>query len=195
MKRDYINIYNQIAECATAIGWTYKIQLQQAEVNTKLARFIKWASIILTAFVSISALCAALKMFNITDIQANFLTAIIGILATIAVGLDNKIDYSSLAKENVKCGASCRDIFKSYRSLLIDIKSGKLKSYDEISKKRDQLQHRELELFSKAPITFRRAVKKAESRLMHAHDNQTTETEIKNILGDSYILDESDFED
>lgn len=195
MKREFEFIYKQIAECGTAVGWTYKIQLKQAEVNSTYSRYIKWASVILSAVVTISALSAALKIFNISEVLADFITALIGVFATAAVGLDNKLDYSTLAKENIKCGAECRDIAKSYRSLLTDIKSGVLKDYDEIVKRRDDLQRQELELFSSAPITFQRAVKQAEKQLMEAHDNQTTESEIRNILGDSYILKEEDFED
>lgn len=195
MKRDFIIIYNQIAECATAVGWTYKIQLKQAEVNTTFSRRIKWASVILSAIVSVSAISAALKIFNISDVLADFITALIGIFATAAIGLDNKLDYSTLAKENIKCGAVCRDITKSYRSLLTDIKSGVLQDYDEIVKRRDDLQRQELELFSSAPITFQRALKKAEKRLMEARDNQTSEIEIRNVLGDSYMLNDDDLED
>lgn len=195
MKREFEFIYKQIAECGTAVGWTYKIQLKQAEVNTTFSRRIKWASVILSAIVSVSAISAALKIFNISDDLADFITALIGIFATAAIGLDNKLDYLTLAKENIKCGAVCRDITKSYRSLLTDIKSGVLQDYDEIVKRRDELQRQELELFSSAPITFQRALKKAEKRLMEARDNQTSEIEIRNVLGDSYILNDDDFED
>lgn len=195
MKREFEFIYKQIAECGTAVGWTYKIQLKQAEVNTTFSRRIKWASVILSAIVSVSAISAALKIFNISDELADFITALIGIFATAAIGLDNKLDYLTLAKENIKCGAVCRDITKSYRSLLTDIKSGVLQDYDEIVKRRDELQRQELELFSSAPITFQRALKKAEKRLMEARDNQTSEIEIRNVLGDSYILNDDDFED
>lgn len=195
MKREFEFIYKQIAECGTAVGWTYKIQLKQAEVNTTFSRRIKWASVILSAIVSVSAISAALKIFNISDELADFITALIGIFATAAIGLDNKLDYLTLAKDNIKCGAVCRDITKSYRSLLTDIKSGVLQDYDEIVKRRDELQRQELELFSSAPITFQRALKKAEKRLMEARDNQTSEIEIRNVLGDSYILNDDDFED
>jgi len=195
MKRHFQGLYYQIATCGVAMGWTYKIQLQQAEKNTKLSRWIKRLAIFFSALVSISALQAALNIFNFSDDAANFITAITGVFATVFVGLDNKIDYSDLAKENIKCSAECRDIMMSYRSLLTDIKSGVYTSYEQIVYVRDSLQNKELELFKKAPITFKSAVKKAEKKLMKLNDNQTTKKEIAKILGTSFILSDEDFED
>ena len=195
MNKDFRLIYRQLAECGTAMGWTYKIQLKQAESNTIKGRIVKVLSVVFSALVSVSALSAALKMINIQDNVANFITAILGVLATIAVGLDNKLDFLSLAKDNIKCGAICRDITKSYRSLLTDIKSGQMATYDEIIARRDELQRKELDLLKDAPITFRKAVKKAEEHLMKARDNETTDEEIKSILGKQFLLSDDDFQE
>ena len=52
-----------------------------------------------------------------------------------------------------------------------------------------------LDLFKDAPITFRKAVKKAEEHLMKARDNETTDEEIKSILGKQFLLSDDDFQE
>jgi len=140
-------------------------------------RWLKIAQIVVSALTASGALIAAI----FDPVWAKIATAVLSLITLILSGYMKGFDPGGTAQKHRDAAASIWPVRESYLSLLTDMKGGAI-SYEEASKRRDELQAKLAAIYKGAPQTDSKAYAAAQKALKDNEEYTFSDKEIDYFL-------------
>lgn len=175
----YDILEDQIRECFGRVTYSHKTHEKCADIALSIHKRIKVLLIILSAIVTTSLL---IRIFG--NQQWALIVGVI--LSALSFGLNSYVkdfDLGEISQKHANTANDLWNIRESYLSLLTGIKTNIL-SIDQITEKRDELQKKVFDIYSRAPRTIPKAYKKAREALKLNEELTFTINEIDELLPD-----------
>lgn len=181
-------LYRELQERFVKIIWTHRIQLCQAEINTRKNKCHNATLAILSVLVSAAAVTNVLKW--LPEYLMVPVLAVLSLALTFFTVLYKAENLGKAASENERYAAIMHDLRNRYAGLLADIKAG-IMTDQEIKEKREMLEREENLIYSGlVPYTSQEAVKAAESALKSKQDSTTTDEEIHLLVSQNLQIEQ-----
>ena len=170
-------IESQIRECFGRVAWSHKTQEKCADILAKRNNRIKILQITLSAVTTTGIM---ITVFG----DQKWVGIITALISTSLLALNTYLknyDLGKIAQKHVDSASNLWNIRETYLSLLTDIKAETI-SIEEITKKRDELQHELHNIYQGAPRSISGAYNKATKALKSNEELTLRDEEIDMFL-------------
>lgn len=162
-------LYDEIKEFVVNTGWTHKIQICQADLNTEHDNRLKWIILILASFTSVGIGSFALKLFPNHQEVSIAVTFLSSVFTTIVTALDKEKNFKVVAEQNKIAAHEYFVMRNKAKELLYRLKYSE--GVYSIEQEFANLKMRREQSNPKLPYTSVKAVNLARKRLKEDKDN------------------------